>query len=193
MKRVAMVSCVVLALVLFAKAQGQSQSEKGLTAAPGQTIPSQTKISPAKEADIRKLLELSGGKNLAGQMMDSMSQNIKPLVTNSLPPGDYRERLVDLFFEKFRAKANTQNLVEMAVPLYDKYLTADEIKGLIQFYGTPLGQKAVSVLPKLTAEMQQQGRAWGEQLGRDSMMEVLNEHPDLKSALEEAARRAQAK
>jgi hypothetical protein len=98
-----------------------------------------------------------------------------------------------LFFEKFRAKANTQNLVEMAVPLYDKYLTADEIKGLIQFYGTPLGQKAVSVLPKLTAEMQQQGRAWGEQLGRDSMMEVLNEHPDLKSALEEAARRAQAK
>src|SRR5262245_61606994 len=61
----------------------------------------QSKIDPAKEADIRKLLDLVGTKALVSQTIDSMSKSIKPLLTNSLPPGQYREKLVDLFFAKF--------------------------------------------------------------------------------------------
>jgi hypothetical protein len=29
-------------------------------------------------------------------------------------------------------------------------------------------------------------RKWGEQIGRDSMMEVLAEHPEFKKAMQEA-------
>jgi hypothetical protein len=76
----------------------------------------QAKIDPAKEADIRKLLELAGTKALVSQTMESMSKSIKPLLTNSLPPGDYREKLVDLFFAKFTAKADVQHLLDLAVP-----------------------------------------------------------------------------
>jgi len=72
------------------------------------------------------------------------------------------------------------------VPAYDRYYTHEEIKGLIQFYGTPLGQKMISVLPKLTGELQEAGRKWGEGLGRNSMREVLSEHPELATALDGA-------
>jgi len=127
------------------------------------------------------------------QIMGGMEKNIRPVMTNSLPPGDYREKLIDLFFEKFQdhSKAEMPQLLDTAVPLYDKYFSREDIKGLIQFYETPLGQKALSVLPQLSIELQGEGMKLGEKLGRQSMMEVLSEHPELQKALEEAQKGAQ--
>ncbi|HET8966327.1 MAG TPA: DUF2059 domain-containing protein [Candidatus Acidoferrum sp.] len=164
--------------------QGSSVSKSNATAA--------TKIDPAKEADIRRLLDLAGTKALVVQTMDSMSKSIKPLLTNSLPPGEYREKLVDLFFAKFSAKADVEHLLDLAVPVYDKNFSHQEIRSLIEFYQTPLGQKAIATLPKVTAEMQEQGRKWGEDLGRQCMVEVLSEHPELADALNNAQSNAQA-
>lgn len=164
--------------------QSSSVSKSNATAA--------TKIDPAKEADIRRLLDLAGTKALVVQTMDSMSKSIKPLLTNSLPPGEYREKLVDLFFAKFSAKADVEHLLDLAVPVYDKNFSHQEIRSLIEFYQTPLGQKAIATLPKVTAEMQEQGRKWGEDLGRQCMVEVLSEHPELADALNNAQSNAQA-
>jgi len=149
------------------------------------------KIDPAKEADIRKLLDLVGTKALAAQSIEAMTKSIKPVLTNSLPPGDYREKLVDLFFAKFSSKTNLQHLLDMAVPIYDKHFSHQEIRSLIEFYQTPLGQKTISTLPVLMAELQDEGRKWGETLGRESMQEVLAEHPDLLEAMS-AAQKASA-
>lgn len=148
----------------------------------------QAKIDPVKEADIRKLLDVTGAKELAMQTMGGMEKNIRPMLTASLPPGDYRDELIDLFFAKFHSKVESQRIVDMAVPVYDKYFSDDEIKGLVQFYGTPLGHKTLQVLPKLMGELQDQGREWGQRVGRESMQEVLTEHPELAKALEDAQR-----
>jgi len=144
------------------------------------------KIDPAKEADIRRLLDLVGTKALVVQAMDSMSKSIKPLLTSSLPPGEYREKLVDLFFARFSAKADSQHMLDLAVPVYDKNFSHQEIRSLIEFYQTPLGQKAIATLPKVSAEMQELGRKWGEDLGKQCMVEVLSEHPELADALNSA-------
>ena len=145
-------------------------------------------IDPAKEADIRRLMDVMGAKMVVKEMMDGMEKSLKPMMANSLPPGDYRDKLVDLFFEKFHSKADLQQLVDMAVPGYDKYLADDEIKGLIVFYQTPLGRRALEVLPKLSLELQSQGAKWGQDLGRQCMLEVLSEHPDLAQALAAAGK-----
>jgi hypothetical protein len=144
------------------------------------------KIDPVEEADIRRLMELAGTRLLLTQMMDAMEKSIKPLMVNALPPGEYRAKLIDLFFAKFRSKAVPQQLLDLAVPTYDRYYTHEEITGLIQFYETPLGQKLASVQPKMSGELQDAGRTWGEGLGRDSMREVLAEHPELATAMEAA-------
>ena len=119
--------------------------------------------------------------------MDSMANTIRPLMTNSLPPGEYRERLVDLFFAKFQSLADAAQLLDSSVvPIYDKHFSDDEIRGLIKFYETPLGQKAVSALPQVSNELREAGKTWGEQVGRQAMLEVLAEHPDLAEALKAA-------
>jgi len=105
-----------------------------------------------------------------------------------LPAGDYREQLAELFVEKFNSKLNLQQFLDVAATSYDKYLSDDDIKGLTQFYQTPLGRKTLTVLPKLTAEMQAQGMQIGQQLGKESMQEVLAEHPELMKALQDASR-----
>jgi len=167
-----------------AQSDGQSAPLPALSEQP-------LKIDPAKEANIRRLFELTGGKQLALQVMDNMGKSLKPLMTQALPPGEYREKLVDLFFVKFQSRLDMQQLLDLAIPIYDKYLSHEEVRGLIEFYQTPLGQKTLKVLPTMLTELQEAGRKWGENLGRDSMREVLAEHLDLAKALEGAAKTAQ--
>ena len=88
------------------------------------------------------------------------------------------------FFEKFHSKLNPEVMVDLAMPVYDKYLSDADIRGMIEFYSTPLGKKIVQVLPQLMSECTERGRKWGEGIGRDSMIEVLQEHPELRKAIE---------
>jgi hypothetical protein len=181
---------VVPAQALNPQADSKKPTAQQPPAAPSAQPAGQAKIDSAKEADIRRLLEVTGVKALATQTIDSMQKSIKPLLANSLPPGEYREKLIDLFFERFSSKADLQHLLDLAVPIYDKYLSHEEIKGLIQFYETPLGRKTISVLPALSEELRTEGEKWGQGLGRESMREVLAEHPDLAAALEAASKKA---
>ncbi len=182
--------CVASYLFLGSTAL-QAQTAAAPQGPPQQSAPpsagsnDQKKIDPVKEADIRNLLKLTGTAALMEQSIESMERNIKPIMAKALPAGDYREKLVDLFFDKFRSKLDLQKLLDLAIPLYDKYLSDEEIKGLIQFYQIPLGQKAVKALPQLTAELTDAGREMGEAVGRESMLEVLAEHPEIEKAMEE--------
>lgn len=186
MQRCIAIACFLLATWCAAHAQTSQPGPSGLQQKPAAAEPA--KIDPAKEADIRRLLELTGTKNLMVQNMNSMQENLRPLMTNSLPPGNYREKLVDLFLTKFRSKADPAHMIDIAVQLYDKYLSQEDIKGLIQFYQTPVGQKAISILPRLLAELVQSGQQWGQEVGRETMQEVLAEHPDLAEAMAAAAK-----
>lgn len=148
-----------------------------------------SKVDPAKAADIVRLMELTGMKSLITQLMVSLEASMKPVIMNSLPPGDYRDELVERFFVRFQGKSDPQQLLDLAVPVYDRYYTQDEIRSLIDFYQTPLGQKTISLLPKLTSEMQGVGKQWGQRLGGEAMTEVLAENPKLAGALERAQKR----
>lgn len=188
-------ACILLG-TLNIQAAPQQQTDAATTRAPQgakseatapDAAPPGGKINPAKAADIQRLLELTGMRSIMAQTVSSMEENLKPAIVDSLPPGDYREKLSDLFFEKFNSKLDVQRLIDMAAGAYDKYLSDDDIKGLIQFYQTPLGQKTLTVLPQLTAELQADGMKLGQDVGQESMTEVLAEHPDLAKAMRDAS------
>jgi uncharacterized protein len=179
----------ITTVILFLLMLAGSFSAYAQSAPSGQAPPAEaaaTKIDPAKEADIRHLLDLVGATSLVKQSMDQMESTMRPLLANSLPPGEYREKLIELFLEKFRSKRDSSQVLALIIPIYDKYYTAQDIKELIHFYDSPIGKKMATVLPKVTSESQAAGSKWGEELGRSSMMEVLAEHPDLRKALEDA-------
>jgi uncharacterized protein len=203
MKALAIVVCLTFFGASHVQAAGQAAQSSPVQQTPGQQAappriavsvsPPQSTVDPAKEADIRRLLDLMGVKALMLQVMNQMDTGLRPTMTQALPPGEYRTQLVDLFFQKFSSKLNIDALLDLLIPVYDKYLSDDDIKGLIQFYQTPLGQKAISVLPKLTSESQAQGEMLGQKMGRESMAEVLAEHPDLARELQAAQQRISRK
>ena len=145
-----------------------------------------TDVDPQKAADIRRLMEVTGAGVLGVQIMRGMQTELRPIIENSLPPGEYRGQLVDLFLAKFQSIATGESLVTIVIPIYDKHFSDDEIRQLTAFYETPIGRKAVAELPKVVAESQQVGKEWGMTLGQESLNEVLTEHPELKKALEDA-------
>ena len=57
---------------------------------------------------------------------------------------------------------------ELAVPLYQENLTAEEVRGLIRFYKSPVGQSVITKLPRLTQQGQQIGALVGEKLAKEA-------------------------
>ena len=116
-----------------------------------------------------------------------MSENMRPTLSKMLPPGEYQNKLIGLFVEKFQSKFKADDLLDLTVTIYDKHLSKEDIDGLSAFYQTPLGRKVLTVLPQLVIESQTAGMKMREQIGQQSMIEVLAEHPDLAKAMEAAA------
>jgi hypothetical protein len=104
---------------------------------------------------------------------------------DSLPPGEYRAKLIDLFLEKFGSRFTKEIIVPMVISVYAKRFSEEDLKQLIAFYESPLGRKASSVLRDLDAESQKL-HGPSEKLLQDCMEQVLAEHPDLKQAMEDA-------
>jgi hypothetical protein len=62
------------------------------------------------------------------------------------------------------AEAQTDSFVaERLVPIYDQYLTHEDIKGLVAFYESPLGAKLLSVMPQMSQESMLAGQTWGRE------------------------------
>jgi uncharacterized protein len=62
--------------------------------------------------------------------------------------------------ELAKAFAGPDSMISVMVPIYAKYFTHEEVKGLLSFYGTDLGKKAIAVMPKLFQEGAGAGQQW---------------------------------
>ncbi len=187
MKTLAPVAFLWLAPLAFG--QGEATPQPAQAKTQEQVSTPAAKVDPQKEAAIRKLFEIQGTRMAVEKVIAGMAENIKPMLSKMLPPGEYQDKLIALFFEKFQSKLKTDDLLDMTVSVYDKYLSKEDIDGLAQFYQTPLGKKVMSVLPQVLIETQTAGMKMGEEIGRQSMVEVLAEHPELAKAMEAAAAR----
>jgi hypothetical protein len=110
---------------------------------------------PEKVKDIRRLLEVSGAGKMGIQVLTAMVGQFKTMMPK-VPPK---------FWDDFAKEAKPEELIDLVVPLYDKRLTHEEVKGIIKFYESPVGRKLVGIQPELTAESMEVGKQWGMKLG----------------------------
>ncbi|TAE61442.1 MAG: DUF2059 domain-containing protein [Nostocales cyanobacterium] len=103
--------------------------------------------------NIKKLLEITGAKAMTQQMLNDMFSTMKSQYPN-LPAN---------FWKAFIAEIKPDDIFNEYIPLYDKYFTDEEIKGMIAFYQTPLGKKTLNVLPQLTKDSTQIGIKYGKE------------------------------
>ena len=169
--------------VLYAQQPDSSAS----ASAPSKTAasPAAPQIDPDKEAAIRRFMQLTGGENIGPEIANGMKVLLRPTLEDSLPPGEYRAKLIDLFLEKFGSRFTKEIAIPMVVSVYAKRFSAEDLKQLIAFYESPLGRKASSVLQDIDAESQKL-HGPSEKLLQECMEQVLAEHPDLKQAMEKA-------
>ena len=121
-------------------------------------------LTPQKRADIERLLEMTGatriGKQMAALSTAQMVQSLK-LSQPGIP-----QKALDVLPEEVGAvfDAHVPVFVAQIIPVYHRYFTAEEIKGMIAFYSTDLGRKAISAMPGLMSESMVIGQNWGEGL-----------------------------
>ncbi|MBD2291946.1 DUF2059 domain-containing protein [Anabaena sphaerica FACHB-251] len=115
--------------------------------------------------NIKKLLEITGAKSLTQQILNQMLNSMKSEY-NQVPAK---------FWDTFAAELNPDEMIKEYIPLYDKYFTNEEIKALIAFYQTPIGQKTLTVTPQITRDSTEIGIKYGREAAQRALQKLESE------------------
>ena len=152
--------------------QGSAQGN----AASGQ---SNSNIDPIKEADIRSLMELVGARDTVQDSANNAVQQAREKLLATVPNNDRGQAFVNAFAASYEKKFDADQVSEQLVGIYDKHFTDDEIRGLLQFYGSPLGQKVAAEMPKINREIQAAVRSASGKAAKEALMEAKQENPGI--------------
>jgi uncharacterized protein len=178
----------VLALIViyvgtfFLAIQGASQNP--VSAAPQssavQDQASQAKATdPVKEGDIRSLMELIGARDQMQEAVSNSTEQYREKLIATVPNNDKGQAFISSFAEQYKKNFDVDQLTEQLVTIYDKHYTDDEIKALLQFYGSPIGQKVAAEMPKISREIQAASRATGAKAAKDALQAMKAQNPEI--------------
>jgi uncharacterized protein len=173
---------IVIYIAAFVIAtQGGSQNPVQASASGTASLATSKSIDPEKEADLRSLLQCVGAKEQlqsvanesAAQYREKLSASIK-----NVPDDSKRLQLVTVAWGSFQKNFDQQRALQQIAGIYDQHFTDDEIKGLVDFYSSPLGQKFAAESPKINKEIQAvQASATGSAT-RESLLTLKSQNGD---------------
>jgi uncharacterized protein len=134
-------------------------------------------IDPAKEADIRALLELVGARDLVQDSVNASAEQYREKVIATVPENEKGQAFANDVINIYEKKFDVDHVNEQLVSVYDKHYTAEEIKGLLQFYGSPLGQKVAAEAPKISREIQEVTRTTAAKAVREATAQAKLDNP----------------
>ena len=112
----------------------------------------------ASAASVRELLAATHVTAMMQQVMQQMGQQLDVMVKQRLPclsPSAVSSALT--------TPQATQQLIDLVMPIYQHNFTEQDVRGLLAFYRTPLGQKLLKVQPVIMRESMLAGEQWGRQ------------------------------
>jgi hypothetical protein len=119
-------------------------------------------IDPAKETEIRKMIQESGMTKTMGLVMDRMFDSFKAQ-NASLPPE---------FWMRIESEMDMNELVSQLVPIFAQYYSIDDLKAINALYESPAGRHMIEVQPQITTQAMQVGQQWGRKLGQRIVTEI---------------------
>ncbi len=181
----------ILALIIvyvgtfFVVIQGASQNP--VQAAPQNAAstqdggaPAQTRaIDPAKETDIHSLMELVGARDAVQDGANNLIEQSREKLLATVPNNEKGQAFVNAFADSYQKKFDLDQVTDQLVGIYDKHFTEDEIKGLLQFYGSPVGQKVAAEMPKIGREIQAATRSASTKAAKEALAEVKQQNPEV--------------
>ncbi|HEX8299145.1 MAG TPA: DUF2059 domain-containing protein [Rubricoccaceae bacterium] len=121
--------------------------------------------------DVRELIEITGAAALGAQMSEQMLTSLRPLFDQAYP--DVPIDVLNALFEEMRVEVGQADMAALVGPVYERHFTHAEIKGLLAFYKTPLGQRSIELMPVIMRESMAAGQEWGEAAGRRAAETVV--------------------
>jgi uncharacterized protein len=154
-----LVLVVIYVGAFFIAIQGASQAP--VEASSNGRNSATVRIDAGKRADIRSLLDLVGTRDAVRESEARQTEEFRENLVSALPEKQREQRFVNTLVTDYQKKFNAEAVTEQLVAIYDKHFTDDEIKGLLQFYNSPLGRKFAAESPKIAAEIEAANRAEG--------------------------------
>ena len=169
---------VVLYVAAFLVATHEA-SQNPAEAAPqqGNSREARAAIDPAKEADLRALMELLGVRDTAEQAAAEAAEHYRQTLSASVPDDESGRQFVDSFVNHFQRRFNPNDVADELVSIYDLHFNGEEIKGLLVFYGSPLGQKYAAELPKISTEAQAASRTVSARVAQAVLQDLKRQYP----------------
>lgn len=153
----------------------QAASQSSLNAQTStKTAPS---IDPAKEADIRALLELVGARDQVQESVRQTAEQYREKILAAVPNNERGQAFVNTAINEYEKRYDVDRVNERLVALYDQHYSDQEIKSLLQFYGSPLGQKVAAESPKIFREIQETTRAEAAKAVKEALQQARQGNP----------------
>lgn len=130
-------------------------------AAEGET-PVQDEVSRSAAYE---LIEITNANNLASTLIDTLLPVMMDQVRQSNP--EISEAFIEAFTVEFRAEvaSGSADFTDLQVALDQDDFSEEELRELVDFYRTDVGQKAVEVMPQLMNDALAAGGVWGREIG----------------------------
>jgi len=137
------------------------------------SLPRSSYADDSKTKDIMLLIEVSGQKALSEQMISLITPQFLNALKASSPdlPADKLSKLFT--YLEAEMKKEVPSLLIALVPVYDEHYIHEEIKGLIEFYQSPLGQIFVKKQGPITAAGSKVGEKWGMRVAQEAMQGAM--------------------
>jgi hypothetical protein len=137
-----------------------------------------SKIDSAKEADIRQLMEVTGVTGLGEQLMTAGIAQFRANVLEARPDDPRAKQFADAFAVRFQKHFDPHSVVETVVPIYDKHLSSEDLRALLEYYKSPFGQRMLKVLPEVARDSQLAGYSLGQKAAEEAMDDLKGEYPE---------------
>jgi hypothetical protein len=144
-----------------------------------QSNSSTPQIDPAKDADIRALIELVGARDQIADSITASAEQYREKLLATVPSNDKGQAFVNSVISEYEKNYDLDDVVRQLVVIYDKHYTDDEIKGLLQFYGTPFGQKIAAEQPKIVREVREATRRTSARTVHEALEHAKQENPGI--------------
>jgi uncharacterized protein len=163
------------------------QHQPGSTAQPATppadaSAPALEKPDPAREASIRHLMEITQTNKMGDNIVAAIGNQVQQVMSRAIQP-DRLPKFMDSFHEKFTASAPSGAVTDAVVPIYARHFSIEDIRALIQFYESPLGQRVVKTMPQVTQESESAGIQLDQKAALSVLRAMQGEYPELKQML----------
>jgi hypothetical protein len=116
-----------------------------------------------KEKDIEKLLDVSGILSQLIYMQDTLMNSMSMMISGSF------SKVPDEFWKEFNqliGEKEMGELVSQIIPVYNKHMSHETVKKLIEMFETPFWEEWKKKMPEISREAGVIGSQWGKDISQ---------------------------